>query len=436
MLDAVAATLAGAGVARGQRLCCCLSGGVDSVVLLDILHALQARFGYELCAAHVHHGLSPNADDWLNFCAALCRRRQLDFLPLRVEVLRDDPQGLEAAARRARHAALSALGCDWLVFGHHQDDQAETLLFRLFRGTGTTGAAAMRMSEAPAVGRAGRLRPLLDLRRSRIEHWARERGLEWVEDESNRDCRFSRNAIRHHILPAATRVFAGAVPALARAAEQFREADDLLDDLAALDEAACGGALLQLPQALALGDARLANLLRRQLRRLGARAPARSRLLEALRQLRQIGSGRALHLTLGEGVCCVYRGQMWLERPAAPPQPGRWLGEARLPWADGEIVFIATRGKGLARAAIERAAECRLLTRFDGLRLQTDPGRPHRSFKNLCQEAGIPPWMRERLPVLVVDGKVAWIGGLGCAAGLACPPEEAGIEPIWRPRPG
>jgi tRNA(Ile)-lysidine synthase len=434
MRDAVAATLASAGVASGDRLCCSLSGGIDSVVLLDVLHTLQPQFGFELLAAHVHHGLSPHADAWLKFCSDLCHRRELPFVPLWVEVARDDPEGLEAAARRARHAALSRIACTWLALGHHQDDQAETLLFRLFRGTGSSGAGAMRAVESGAGGRPGRLRPLLSLRRAQIEDWARTRGLDWVEDESNLDCRFSRNAIRHRILPAAAQTFPGAVPALARAADHFREAGELLEELAAIDEAACGGALLQRERVLALSDARVANLLRWQARRLGARAPARVRLREALRQLRQAAPLHPLRLSLGEVACCVYRGQVWLEALCAPPQGLRWCGEARLPWADGEIVFQAVRGRGLARAALEQAESCWLQPRFPGLRMQTDARRPRRSFKNLCQEAAIPPWLRERLPVLVVQDRVAWIGGLGCAADHACPAQQEGIEPVWFPR--
>lgn len=434
MRQVVAATLASAGLARGDRLCCSLSGGIDSVVLLDVLHSLQPQFGYELLAAHVHHGLSPHADAWLNFCADLCHRRRLPFLPLRVEVARDDPQGLEDAARRARHQALSGVSCAWLAFGHHQDDQAETLLFRLFRGTGSSGAGAMRAVEPGLDGRSGRLRPLLSLRRARIEEWARARGLDWVEDESNLDCRFSRNAIRHRILPAISQCFPAAVPALARASDHFRETAELLGELAAIDEAACGGVVLQRERALALGDARLANLLRAQARRLGARAPARARLLEVLRQLREAAPLRPLRLLLGDVACCVYRGQLWLEREGVAPQALSWCGETRLAWGDGEVVFQAVQGRGLARAVLERAANCCLQPRFAGLHMQTGALRPRRSLKNLCQEAGIPPWLRERLPVLVADGQVLWVGGIGCAADHACPPGEAGIDPVWHPR--
>lgn len=435
MLEAAAGVLAEAGVAPGSRLCCCLSGGVDSIVLLQLLCDLQPRTGFELVAAHVHHGLSPHADQWLAFCREQCAQRGVPFLPFRVSVRRDDPQGLEAAARAARHLALAGVACDWLVFGHHQDDQAETLLFRLFRGAGVRGAAAMASIEGVTGGEAvGRLRPLLGLRRAQIAAWAAARGLAWVEDESNADLRFARNDIRHRVLPAIEQGFPAAVPAMARAAEHFREASGLLDELAAIDEAACGGAVLKRDALLGLGDARIANLLRWQARLRGAQAPARARLAETVRQLRDADPLKPLRISLPGLACCVYRGRVWLE-PAvsAATQPVSWHGEAALPWAGGRVEFHSVTGAGIARARLAGAANVRLTGRAGGLRLRLEPGRPSRTFKNLCQEAGVPAWLRERLPVLEVDGVAAWVGGVGVASEFACAEGEEGIDPQWWP---
>ncbi|MBS0543602.1 MAG: tRNA lysidine(34) synthetase TilS [Proteobacteria bacterium] len=434
--DPVAGALAQAGVARGSRVCCCLSGGVDSVVLLHRLCELRHGLGFALSAAHVHHGLSANADHWLAFCGDVCARLEVPFIAFRVDVRRDDPHGTEAAAREARHAALKTVDCDWLVFGHHQDDQAETLLFRLFRGAGVRGAAAMAAVEPPTAGRAGRLRPLLGVRRAQIEAWARAHALAWVEDESNADRRFARNDIRHRIVPAIEQAFPGAVPALARAADHFNEAAGLLDQLARQDEAACGGAMLDRDAVLRLDDARIANLLRWQIRRLGVTAPARARLAEALRQLREVETQRPLRLSLGVLVCCVYRGKLWLERaePAATPARQPWRGEPRLPWADGVVEFVAVVGSGLSRATLERAMRVHVAPRVAGLHLRLAADRPRRSLRKLCQDAGIPAWLRDRLPVLEVDGVPAWVGGIGVEVDFACRPGEPGIEPEWRAR--
>nr|HRM70216.1 tRNA lysidine(34) synthetase TilS [Thauera phenylacetica] len=145
--ESAAAVLAAAGVGAGSRVCCALSGGADSVVLFELLRRLQPRFDFGLLAAHVDHGLSPNAPAWARACVERCAAAGIPLQVFRVEVDRAHADGLEAAARAARHAALAQVDCDWLAFGHHQDDQAETLLFRLLRGSGVRGAAAMRAVE-------------------------------------------------------------------------------------------------------------------------------------------------------------------------------------------------------------------------------------------------------------------------------------------------
>ena len=316
VLEAAAETLAAAGVDSRHRLCCAFSGGGDSVVLLDVLDALRQRFGYTLEAAHVHHGLNPAADGWQDFCASLCQRRGISLHVFRVEVPRDHPGGLEEAARIARHDALSNVACDWLALGHHRDDQAETVLFRLLRGAGVLGAAAMAAIEpADAAGRSGRLRPLLEVGREEILAYAREKDIDWVDDTSNTDLRFTRNDLRHRILPVIETRFPAARLTLARAAAHFREAAGLLDELAQFDAAASAceggeGREFSRKSLLGLSHARLTNLFRWELRRLGAMPPTTARLTEAMRQLRT-ASG-PLCLPLGDFACYSRRGRVWL----------------------------------------------------------------------------------------------------------------------------
>ena len=437
LLEAASRSLKAAGVGPGARLCCALSGGVDSVVLLHVLHGLAPRLGFSLQAAHVHHGLSPNADAWAEACGQRCAELQIPFSLFRVTVRHDDAAGLEAAARRERHAALDGLDCDWLVLGHHLDDQAETLLFRLLRGSGVRGAAAMVAFEPPQAGRPGRLRPLLDCRRAGIEAWARSHGLSWVEDESNAVLDYSRNHLRHRVLPVIGERFPAAVATLARAAGHFREASDLLDQLAELDHAACGGQVLRCERLLALPDSRIANLLRWLARRQGFRAPSRARLGEALRQMRAVPAARPLRLDLGELACCVYRGELWLEENLAERlQPQSWQGGGQLPWGAGSVDFRSAVGEGMARAAVDGRSPVVLDVCRPGLHMRLGAGRPRRSFRKLCQEAGIPAWMRGRLPVLWIGDEAAWIGGIGVAADFACKAGEAGLVPEWSPWSG
>ncbi|MFN2646808.1 MAG: tRNA lysidine(34) synthetase TilS, partial [Burkholderiales bacterium] len=178
---------------EGKSVLVALSGGVDSVVLLHAMREVQG-----VRAAHIHHGLSLNAERWARFCRALCRRLGV---PLSVRRVRVAPkgEGLEAAARAARYAALRKLDFDVLVLAHQLDDQAETVLLKLLRGAGPRGASGMA-PRAPFEGRL-LLRPLLEVPREAIVAYAHEHELQWVEDESNHSEAYSRNFIRLRIAP-------------------------------------------------------------------------------------------------------------------------------------------------------------------------------------------------------------------------------------------
>lgn len=429
LVDRVGEVLESAGIGRESRLCLALSGGVDSSVLLEILALLRPRLGFVLSAAHVNHGLSPNAGAWAESCAQACARRAVALSVFKVEVARGHPAGLEAAARAARHAALSRLSADWLVFAHHQDDQAETVLYRLLRGTGVLGAGGMKVCEQ---GAPGRLRPLLGARRSSIEAFAREHAIGWVDDESNADLRFARNYLRHAVLAPLGAAFPGGVPALARAADHFRAASELLDDLARLDFETCGADSLVLERLLGLSDQRLCNLLRWLVRSQNGAPPSSFRVNEVVRQLRATGGAPAC-LDLGAHVLTVYRGGVRLARHVAVAQTVPWHGEASLEWGEGRIVIEHTAGAGLDHDALIRAGAIAVTTRWPGLTMRLAPNRPHRTFKNLCQEAGVPAWRRDRLPVMRVNGAAAWIADIGFSADWCCPPGGAGVVPHWLP---
>src|SRR5471032_976337 len=207
---------------RGKRIAAGLSGGVDSVVLLHVLHGLAPQFGYRLSAIHVNHGLSPNAGDWQRFCSAFCLELGIPFKAVRVKVKKQG-RGLEAAAREARRAAFTKLDADAIALAHHLDDQAETVLFNLLRGAGLAGASGM-----PVQGRLGRkllLRPLLEVPRGAIRAYAAEQGLGWIEDESNADEALTRNFIRRRVGPLLESKFPRWRESLARAARHFSGAE-------------------------------------------------------------------------------------------------------------------------------------------------------------------------------------------------------------------
>lgn len=297
-------------IALDARLCVALSGGCDSVVLL---HALsRSGFSGRLSAIHVHHGLSPNADRWAEFCADYCARLTLPVAIKHVAVDRTNGLGLEAAARASRYAAFLECDADCLLLAQHRGDQAETLLFNLLRGTGVTGAAAM-----PAERRLGHLRllrPMLDVSRAEIVAYADEHRLAWVEDESNQDTGLTRNLLRHEVLTSLAERFPAAESALAQAAANFQEAVSLLDDLAESDWArVCLENAAQLRELRAMSLPRLKNLLRYRLRQLGWRVPVATRLDEFSRQLINAAPDRHPELVLPDGVMRVQGGRLhWM----------------------------------------------------------------------------------------------------------------------------
>lgn len=295
-----------------ERLCVGLSGGCDSVVLLHVLTALG--LGNRLHAVHVHHGLSPNADAWANFCLDYCDTLGIPLALHHVNVDASDGQGLEAAARKARYAAFAECTGECILLAQHRGDQAETVLFNLLRGAGVTGAAAM-----PSVRRLGRLRlmrPMLDVSRREIESYATERGLAWVDDESNLDRSLTRNFLRHEVLPAINGRFPAAELALAQAANNFSEASGLLDELAAIDWCRVGeGDAARLVELRTLSLPRIKNLLRYRLRLLSWQVPVATRLDEFARQLQSAGPDRHPELDLIDGRMRVARGLLhWLSR--------------------------------------------------------------------------------------------------------------------------
>lgn len=269
-------------IKSGDRITLALSGGVDSMALLNICLEIQraGQLQFLLDVLHVHHGLSQYADVWAAFCQERSAHYGLSCEIVRVEVERGSSDGLEGAARRARHTVFRSKDCDWLLLAHHQDDQAETMLFNLLRGSGLAGAAGMHESN----GRL--LRPWLDVSRAQIECYAQDKSLAWIVDESNADEQFSRNYLRARIVPALRERFPAGPRNLARAAGHFSEARRLLDELACLDLGdAPKGFPLSLMRLKSLSEARARNLLRFLLSARQIAIPSEARLSEAVQQL-------------------------------------------------------------------------------------------------------------------------------------------------------
>lgn len=439
----IAARLGGR-ILSGARLAVGLSGGVDSVALLDCLRRAARRNGWRIAAVHVNHQLSPNAGRWVAFCRRLCARRGIPLEVVKVDVACPG-SGQEAAARAARYGAFAKQDCDYIVLAHHLDDQAETVLLQLLRGAGVKGLAAMplvrktkggkRKAEGPAI-----LRPLLDVTRAEILSYARARGLKWIEDESNRDTRHARNFLRHEVLPLVEQRFPAYRATLARSARHLGEAAAVLDEVAAADGAGrISKGSLAVSALRRLPPARARNLLRYFINNQGVSMPGAERLDEALRQIVGARQDAQVVIELDGARLRRFDGRVHLVRAAAVPREmrKRWRGERRLalPELGGTLALERTRGRGIGIGRLGGAAVTVRLRR-GGERLQPDRRRPRRSLKNLLQEARVAPWQRECLPLLFHGEQLVWVPGVGIDCSFRARRGEPALAPSWLPGPG
>jgi tRNA(Ile)-lysidine synthase len=424
-------------LAAGARLTVGLSGGLDSVVLLDLLARLRASLDFTLDALHVHHGLSASADRWAEHAASVAAAQGVACRVERADCSRHRRLGLEGAARAARYQAYARCRSDVVALAHHCDDQAETLLVQLVRGASVAGLAAM--PDARRLGARGPLvvRPLLGVRRTVLLEHAREHGLRWVEDDSNADPLRTRSFLRHRVLPVLASLRPGVVEALARSARQAAEASELVDALAEIDAAAClRGDRLVIARLLELPHARARNVLRWHVAAQVGTAVEGAPVDELLRQLASPRPDATLEVVLGaEARARRYAGELWLE-VAPPPDPppdfvARWEGarDWALPALGGRLRFETGAREGLSCEALERGAEVRL--RRGGERLQVRAGGPRRALKDLLQEAQVPPWERGRLPLLYCGGELAWVARIGMDVRFAAPPGARACGLTW-----
>lgn len=424
-------------VPAGASLLVGLSGGVDSVVLLHLVARLAPRQSWTLSALHVHHGISPRADDWAAFCTRLCAALAI---PLRIEHVDIKPvrhMGTEAAARQLRHEALARQPVDYVALAHHQDDQTETLLLQLLRGAGVRGLAAMPAVKQPALDGArapALLRPLLEVSRAELAAYAAEHRLEWVEDESNADESYPRNFLRHRVLPLLEQRFPGCRGALARSAAHFAEADALLEALARQDgQGAFDGETLAVVRLAELDTPRGKNLLRWFLRQRGALMPDASRLDEMARQAVAARQDAQVCIPWGDWELRRYRGRMHVRLRQAEPEAGLvvpWAGEAELSWAGGILHFTRASGEGISAEKLAGMPVSIRSRQGDGT-LRPDAARPVRYLRYLFQEHGIPPWLRACWPLLYCGERLIAVPGIAVDCDWRAHNGGAGVVLKW-----
>ncbi len=431
------------GLPPATRYGVALSGGVDSMVLLDLLTRCRAALApADLFTIHVHHGLQAQADAWALHCQREAERRQLPLQLVRLELAPPRGASLEAHAREARYAALAAQlrPGDLLLTGHHRDDQLETFLLQALRGAGPAGLAAMPMLMPLGAGWLGR--PLLGWEREQLLAYAQHHGLAWVEDGSNASLTHDRNYLRQVVVPQLKARWPAAGATLSRSAELCAQSQQLQQELAMLELAPRLGAdgSLDLADLELLSAPRLANLLRGWLQQQSHRAPSARQLEQIQRGLLDSATDAQPCICWGASEVRRYRGRAYVmkrlpPRPASDPHLWQSMERAfELPQGLGHLSLRSTPGPGLAPAHLHRA-EVSIGFRRGGERLRLAGRQGQHELRNLLQERGVLPWLRPYLPLLFLDGRLAAVGDLWVAAEFAAAAEETALVLQWQRPP-
>ena len=371
------------------------SGGLDSTLLLVLAADLLAKD--RLTAVHINHQLQSAANNWQDRCQGLANALGIPYKAIQV----DCASGSESAAREARMEAFQEVlpaNCG-LLLAHHATDQAETLLMRLIRGTGVSGAAGMQSQRRFGLGEM--FRPFLDLTRRQLEQAAQELKLSWVEDPSNQNSDYTRNYIRQQVAPLIENRWTGWDQNIAKGAARFAEADELLKELADADiEKLVESQKLDLSAFAMLSLARRKNIIYRWLGNYLQMVPS-SDLVEQLATLTVAAKGEWCVSTI---TLHAYKGSLYLDqvRPFATDS---------FEWNSPSISCQFTCGE-LCLSQGECNDVLHVRTRVDGEKVLI----PHRggqvSIKKLMNEQQIPPWQRGLWPVVELNGKVISIPGV------------------------
>lgn len=419
------------------------SGGLDSTVLL---HALTARTPFLVAearrarvrAVHVNHQLHPAAAAWQEHCDRVAREWGVPFATRTVTIPTAAAEGIESAARTARYEALRSMlrPGETLVTAHHADDQLETVLLALMRGSGVDGLAAMPVCRR--FGTGWHLRPLLEYTRDALTQWASEQGLSWLDDPSNDSTRFDRNFLRAAVVPRLRERWPSAARAVVRSAAHLGEAASLLDEVAARDfSSATLGQCLKVAVLRALDPPRRRNLLRYWLAACGARAPSTRKLAALEHDMLAAEEDRSPCVDWDEIEVRRHRGLMYcikrMPTDAAAGLDWSWNSPLQLGERSGLLRAEIAHGDGIARSKLPDRVH--IATRQGGETLRLRGHAHHRSLKNLLQEANVLPWWRDRLPLVYVDGELAAVADLWVNAEFAAEDREEGVRIVWEHRP-
>ena len=385
------------------------SGGADSTALLLALKLSAPSLSAEIQAVHFNHGLHPDATAWQDHCRSFCEARNIPLLIRKLDLGKPDRSGLEAQARNQRYRAVEYLLGEGEIYltAHHANDCAETLFLNLMRGSGLNGLAGI-----PGLRKLGAgwvARPLLPFKRRALEAFLLQREVDWLEDPSNTSLEFDRNFVRHRVFPQLEERWPGVISSLNQTSEHAQELGHALQLLLASQygDLICGEFTLPLAPLLDLDPVVQVLILRNWIRAKGLNTPPRLRLNEFLQQLRQAGSSASkAEIRWSDCLLKHHAGFLWLHL-----QPGPGSCPTRS-WTSGICLNL---GPGFGELRLNRQVDFfpegwQVGPRKKGQRMQLHENGPRRKLKELMRESAIPPWLRDSIPVLCMNGEVAAVG--------------------------
>jgi len=410
-----------------------LSGGLDSCVLLHLLANMQTQLDFKLKAIHVHHGLSSSADDWLNFCKQKCKLLDIEFDAVKVKINEKGSLGIEGEARELRYEAIKKKQKGVVALGHHQNDQAETLLLQLLRGSGLKGLAGM-----PEFDEERKFwRPMLNIKKELLEKYASENDIKYIKDESNEDINFDRNFIRKKVLPLIESRYPASIETISRSATNISEGHQI-NELLALDDSknvmSDDGSHLLIENLNKLPNLRAINLIRWWLSFNDLLMPSKKNVEELFRQVKLIKKDTSLNLKISNDRSIRAFDDKLLIVSIMNDLPSyhfKWAGQEEIELPNkSKLHFVKTKKGGLSLSKLG-AKSLYIKSRTGGEKLKSFPDQPSRSLKYLFQKADIPHWERDQVPLVYANEQLVAVPNLGVQYEYQSKVGEVGYQIKW-----
>jgi tRNA(Ile)-lysidine synthase len=422
---------------HGKTWWVALSGGADSTALLHILCEARQSFKTTLRAVHIDHGLHPDSKHWSAWCESLCEKLGVALRCIKIKINTQSGHGLEAQARQKRYAAAAALlePADLLLTAHHADDQAETLLLNLMRGSGVDGLAGMPTSRP--LGKGHIFRPLLQFSRADLEQYLTQKGQSWIEDDSNSDLKHDRNFIRHTVLPTLETRWPSARAALNQSARHCKEVKSYLNDQLTRELRHC----LPIDQVLDLAALRerlnmhcgmdgWRIMLRHWLIANGTESLPRSKLAELERQLCSSKPTSHIIVQWRDWVVHHHRDALWLQKTNSVERCPEYVWDTDLPLELGGPLGTLT----LHETLLPQNQKWSVRARQAGDKIQSLTEGRHQSIKSILQNSHFPTWLRDSVPIVTRGEEIIAVGHLATSRDLRQKRRDTAGIIDWKPR--